>query len=237
MNQTDSGMEARQLFLSEYQAVLSTISVDVAGYPFGSVVPYCVNQSGLPVILISDIAQHTKNILADNRVSLITLERNMTDQQAAGRVTLVGDAEKLASADADSMSRYYTYFPHSRDYHKTHGFDFYVIKPKRIRFIGGFGRIHWLDADVFLKPNIFGLEEENQIIDHMNVDHADAIKHYCDIENIDISSDDNPVMVGIDVEGIHIRIGSAIHRVVFPESLQDSKDARKVLVEMSRQGK
>ncbi len=236
MNKTDSGIEARQLFLSEYQAVLSTISVDVAGYPFGSVVPYCVNQAGLPVILISDIAQHTKNILVDNRVSLITLERNMADQQAAGRVTLVGDAEKLAHADADSMSRYYTYYPHARDYHKTHGFDFYVIKPKRIRFIGGFGRIHWLDKEVFLKPNIFCFDEESRIIEHMNDDHADAVKHYCDIENIDTTIDDKPVMVGIDAEGIHIRIDSAIHRVAFPEPIQDSKDARKALVEMSRQG-
>ncbi len=237
MNQLNSGIQARQLFLSEYQAVLSTLSVDVAGYPFGSVVPYCANQTGLPLILISDIAQHTKNILADTRVSLIALERNRADQQAAGRVTLVGDAVRQASPDTDSMARYYSYFPQSRDYHKTHGFDFFVIEPRRIRFIGGFGRIYWLDADAFLKPNIFSFEEESRIIEHMNHDHGDAIKHYCKIENIDAAGGDNPVMVGIDSEGFHIRVGSSISRVNFPEPIQDSQDARKALVAMSRQGK
>ena len=135
---------ARQLFLQEYQAVLSTLSVDVPGYPFGSVVPYCVNRQGDAVILISDIAQHTKNIIADPRVSLIILERHADDQQAAGRVTIIGDASRLDKNDIDSMDRYYSFFPHSRDYHKTHGFYFYTIKPVKIRFIGGFGQIHWL---------------------------------------------------------------------------------------------
>lgn len=65
MNKDKKVKEARKLLLSEYQAILSTHSVDVSGYPFGSVVPYCLNKNGEPIILISSIAQHTKNILSD----------------------------------------------------------------------------------------------------------------------------------------------------------------------------
>ena len=179
--------EARDLLLAEYQAVLCTHSIDVAGYPFGSVAPYCLNRAGEPLILISDIAQHTKNIIADERVSLIAMERDADDQQTVGRVTYLGNARKLDASDTDSAERYYSFFPQSRDYHKTHGFDFYRIEPVRIRYIGGFGKIYWIEKDDFLKSNPFTFEEEKRMIDHMNVDHLDAIKHYCKLNDINFA--------------------------------------------------
>src|ERR1700747_1279315 len=88
---------ARELFLQESFGVLSTISVDLPGYPFGSVTPYCADEQGRPVIYISYIAQHTKNIVADSRVSLTVFEaqQGATDIQAQGRVTLIGDARPV----------------------------------------------------------------------------------------------------------------------------------------------
>ncbi len=228
---------ARQHFLHEYQAVLSTLSVDVKGYPFGSVVPYCADRSGQPVILISDIAQHTKNIVADPRVSLICLDNSADDQQASGRVTLLADAIKISADDNDSVWRYYSYFPHSRDYHKTHGFDFYRLEIKKIRFIGGFGRIHWLEAEQFVRANPFKLEEEQGIVSHMNEDHADAIRHYCATSEIATSHEKSPEMVGIDAEGIHIKVGKAIHRLTFEQPVKNGGEARKALVDMARAGK
>ncbi|MGH9816446.1 MAG: heme iron utilization protein, partial [Candidatus Acidiferrales bacterium] len=62
METTTAGAEARQLLLRDYQGVLSTLSVAVSGYPFGSLVPYCLDRQGRPIILISRIAQHSKNI-------------------------------------------------------------------------------------------------------------------------------------------------------------------------------
>ncbi len=233
MNAKQAGTMARQLLLGEYQAVLSTISVDMQGYPFGSVVPYSLDRQGQPVILISDIAQHTKNIIADPRVSIICLEQAADDQQAAGRVTLLADAEKIPASDADAIWRYYSFFPHSRDYHKTHGFDFYRLKPRKIRFIGGFGRIHWLQPEDFLLGNPFSLEDEKRIIEHMNADHAAAIRHYCDMHGIALADDALPVMVGVDAEGIHLKSGMALHRITFPEPVADTGSVRKVLVEMA----
>jgi putative heme iron utilization protein len=62
--------DARSLLLAAKAGILSTLSLDVPGFPFGSVVPYCLDRGGVPLILIADIAQHTRNLLADPRVSL-----------------------------------------------------------------------------------------------------------------------------------------------------------------------
>ncbi len=234
MKNTKKAKEARRLLLSEYQAILSTHSVDVDGYPFGSVVPYCLNKNGQPIILISNIAQHTKNILSDPKVSLIATESGVDDLQAVGRITYIGNAEKLDDDDIESMERYYSYFPQSRDYHKTHDFDFYLIHPVRVRYIGGFGQIYWLEKDNFLLDNPFSFEEEKSMIDHMNADHLEAIKHYCDSFEIQYSSDDVPVMVGIDSEGFNLRLGARIYRVNFNVSVTTTVEVRQTLVEMAK---
>lgn len=226
--------EARDLLLSEYQAVLSTHSVDVKGYPFGSIVPYCLNQQGEPIILISDIAQHTKNIVVNSKVSLTVAERDADDSQTAGRVTYIGNAIKLDEDDTDSIERYYSFFPQSRDYHKIHDFNFYTIQAVRIRFIGGFGQIYWIEQGDFLLANPFSYDEELQMINHMNADHPDAIKHYCELNGINYSIDDAPVMVGIDGEGFYLRTGVRIHRIKFSESVTKAAEVRASLVDMAK---
>ncbi len=234
MSNAKKAKEARKLLLSEYQAILSTHSVDVEGYPFGSVVPYCLNNEGKPIILISAIAQHTKNILSDQKVSLIATEGGADDLQTVGRVTYIGNAEKLNDDDSQSVERYYSYFPQSRGFHKTHDFDFYQLHPVRIRFIGGFGQIYWVEKEEFLLANPFSFEEEKGMIDHMNLDHVEAIKHYCDDYDIKYSVDDVPVMVGIDSEGFNLRSGAHIHRINFVEPVTTAVEVRKALVEMAK---
>ncbi|MCY4337575.1 MAG: pyridoxamine 5'-phosphate oxidase family protein, partial [Gammaproteobacteria bacterium] len=122
INKEQSGQAARSLMMSEYQGILSTHSLEAQGYPFGSVTPYCFDRQGRPVIQISRIAQHTKNILADPKVSLLVMERNGDDVQANGRVTYLGQAQQVAPDDKDTIERYYRFFPDARDYHKTHDF-------------------------------------------------------------------------------------------------------------------
>ena len=234
MSKDKIAREARGLLLSEYQAILSTHSVDVSGYPFGSVVPYCLNRTGKPVILISDIAQHTKNILTDPRVSLIAIDRDADDPQTVGRVTCIGDAVKLDENDTDCIERYYNYFPQSRDYHTTHDFNFYSIEPVRVRFIGGFGQIYWIGKEDFVLSNPFSFNEEKSMIDHMNTDHLEAIQHYCKLYDIKYSANDVPVMVGIDSEGFHLRTGARIHRINFTKAVVTAGEVRKVLVDMAK---
>lgn len=83
---------ARELLLKEYRGVLSTLSKSMPGYPFGSVVPYCLDAQGHPVILISRIAQHTHNLQKDPKCSLLVGERDAEDVQAVGRLTVMAEA-------------------------------------------------------------------------------------------------------------------------------------------------
>ncbi|NJK41090.1 MAG: pyridoxamine 5'-phosphate oxidase [Acaryochloridaceae cyanobacterium SU_2_1] len=146
-----------QLLDNQSFGVLSTYSVDVEGFPFGSVTPYSLTETYHPLIFISNIAQHTKNILRDNRVSLTVLEHLQSpkaDPQKHGRVSILGHATALphdAERDKESYQRYFQRFPESEGYQNTHGFQLYEITPVRIRYIGGFGKIFWLEPQALMQ--------------------------------------------------------------------------------------
>ncbi|MGH8492527.1 MAG: HugZ family protein [Moraxellaceae bacterium] len=233
----EAGLAARELLLSVSQGVLSTQSKEMPGYPFGSVVPYCLNAAGEPVFLISDIAQHTKNVKADARCSLIVVAGG-ADVQAEARLTLVGDCVPVPADEVEAVAaRYGSFFPESKDYHKTHDFSFFVLKTKRCRFIGGFGSIHWLEPEAVLLANPFPGERELGMVGHMNADHADAILHYCAQYNLAVPEGVQPVMTGIDAEGINLRIGKRHARIAFEVPVSTPLAARETLVAMARAGR
>ncbi len=228
------GTEARALLLKNSQAILSTNSVEMEGYPFGSVVPYCLDRTGNPIVLISQIAQHTKNILADPKVSMITIEQNIDDVQVGGRLTWVADVISLQGAKSEAAAeRYSRYFPQSKDFHTVHDFDFYRLELVRARYIGGFGKIHWISPDKIILPNAFSAEVEKNMIDHMNDDHVEAMQKYCRNAEIKITSDQIK-MVGIDEEGFHLRLEEKIIRFNFERPAKTAEDIRARLVEMAR---
>lgn len=125
----EAAKNARELLLKEYRGVLSTHSKSMPGFPFGSVVPYCLDAEGRPLILISRIAQHTHNLQKDPKCSLLVGERDADDIQAVGRLTYLAEAEKLTDEAAieAAAERYYRYFPESQNYHQAHDFDFWVL--------------------------------------------------------------------------------------------------------------
>jgi putative heme iron utilization protein len=140
--------ELQQLLLQSYQGVLSTHSQQLQGYPFGSVVPFCLDQQGRVILLISDLAQHTKNLKVDSRCSLLVFAES-DDIQAAARLTLIGDAQPISDHEVAAIAaRYYRYFPQSQDFHQIHDFSFWRITPVKYRYIGGFGRIHWAEPQL-----------------------------------------------------------------------------------------
>ncbi|WP_375741488.1 HugZ family protein [Pseudomonas boanensis] len=223
---------ARELLLKEYRGVLSTHSKAMPGFPFGSVVPYCLDAAGRPLILISRIAQHTHNLQQDAKCSLLVGERGADDVQAAGRLTLLAEARQITEpAEVDlAAARYYRYFPQAIDYHRTHDFDFWVLEPIRARYIGGFGAIHWVDQLVL--ANDFAGEAEVGMLEHMNSDHAAAIAHY--VELAGLPSEPEAEMVGIDTEGFHLRIGQILHWLPFPTSCNNPGAVRQALVQLAR---
>lgn len=222
---------ARELLRKEYRGLLSTHSQAVAGFPFGSVVPYCLDGDGLPLILISRIAQHTRNLQADPRCSLLVGERGADDVQAAGRLTLLAQARPLSEDEVlQAAPGYYRCFPESSNYHRVHDFDFWRLEPVRWRYIGGFGAIHWLDQ--VAQANPFTAELLAQMLAHMNDEHADAIAHYVGLAGL--PRDGVAQMVGIDAEGFQLRIGRALHWLPFAEPCTSAEAVRAALVQLAR---
>ena len=229
---TNAIRPARELLLKEYRGVLSTHSKSMPGFPFGSVVPYCLDADGNPLILISRIAQHTHNLQKDPKCSLLVGEREAEDVQAVGRLTVMAEAHKLVDEAAieAAAERYYRYFADAANYHKAHDFDFWVLQPVRHRYIGGFGAIHWLDQVTLTNP--FAGKAEASMIEHMNSDHANAIAHYVELSDLPRSAPAQ--LVGIDSEGMHLRIGQGVHWLPFPSICNTPTQVREALVLLAR---
>ena len=224
--------QARQLLLKEYRGVLSTQSKAMPGYPFGSAVPYCLDAEGHPLLLISNIAQHTHNLRLDPHCSLLVGEREAADVQAVGRLTVLAQAQPLLDEQriTDAASRYYRYFPESQGYHRAHDFQFWVLLPVRYRYIGGFGAIHWLDEVALVNP--FVGQVEQGMLEHMNADHAGAIAHYVHLGGL--PSHSPAQLAGIDSEGLHLRIGQALYWLPFPRPCNTPTQVREALVFLAR---
>ena len=227
-----------KLLTHEGDGVLSTISVDVAGYPFGSVTPYCLDMDFIPNILISSIAQHTKNIVNNNKVSLLISERSAsTNKQAIARLTYIGNAIKVENI-GPIKTRYLNYFPNAKDYFKTHDFNFYRIEPVRLRYIGGFGKISWIEKDELNIKNIFNSEEESKIINHMNQDHThnliDYLRFYLGHKH---SEGDSIRMCGLDQFGVDLAINETKYRIDFKSELSQVSEARSQFVEMAKEAR
>src|SRR5487761_1894852 len=124
----DTARAARQLLRAHRYGALCTLSKKFDGFPFGSITPYLVDHDGSLIILISTLAEHTKNILHDPRVSLITHDQRDSHIQTQGRVTVLGNAQIINNHDAIG-ARYLRYFPEAQGYFQMHDFAFYRIRP------------------------------------------------------------------------------------------------------------
>lgn len=225
-----NGDAARCFVRSQHSGVLSTLSQRVEGYPFGSVAPFMLDHAGCPVILISTLAEHTKNIAADPRVSLI-VQPYSPDMQVAGRVTLLGRAQQLDDKSALGP-RYLRFHPQAESYFAMHDFSFYRIEPVRIRYIGGFGRIHWVEPAQYLLSESALSEQEADILAHMNSDHAENLCAYCrHVHGIETAQ---AKMIGIDPDGFDVRAEERILRFDFAQPIRDAQQARQALVALAQ---
>lgn len=232
-------LEARKFLRSSRSGILSTHCARFEGYPFGSVAPFVLDHDCQPIILISNLAEHTKNIAANPKVSLLVFA-GAEDLQANARLTLLGDATKIDKAsDADLRARYLRYLPQAAGYFDMHDFSFYRIQIHQARYIGGFGKMSWLsDVDLHegIAANIALAEQETAIIEHMNADHAENLRNYCKhFHNIDAVS---VQMLGIDCDGFDVNAkcesSSTLLRFDFEQPIHDAQSARMALVGMAK---
>lgn len=229
--------EALQFLRTTQSGVLSTFSAKFEGYPFGSVAPFVLNHAGEPVILISTIAEHTKNILANPKVSLLVFA-GMEDLQANARLTLLGEAVLADKEDANLRARYLRYFPQAEGYFELHDFHFYRIKISHVRYIAGFGKMGWsTEQDFSASSNTQLAEQETAIVEHMNADHQHSLVAYC--QHSHGVTPQSVLMLGIDSDGFDVRAkldnAEKILRFTFEAPIHDAASARTALVAMSKQ--
>ena len=222
---------ARQMLRSHRYGALCTLSKKFNGHPFGSIVPYLVDHDGSLLILISSWAEHTRNIQFDPRVSLVTHNQDSPDIQSQGRITLVGGAQPAANK-VQIGKRYLRYFPESQNLFAMDDFSFYRIVPHTLRFIGGFGKIHWVSADSYLMPSYPLIEQEDDVVTHMNADHRDTLSHCWKPFHQDTVP--KVEMLGIDCDGFDLCADSKILRIDFAEEVLDAQQARSALVSMAQ---
>jgi len=174
---------ARTLVAGHSRGALSTLAVSPAGTPFGSVVTYGLDPLGQPTFFVSTMAEHTHNLDADPRASLLVVEDIPAgaDPLASGRVTLLGTAEQVIDPQERAAARAGYLAANPTAFYVDYG-DFRCLRlvVTDVRYVGGFGRMSWLDVDAYaaaqpdpLMPVAAG------IISHMNADHADALVTLC----------------------------------------------------------
>jgi len=178
----DPAAEVRQWLLSSTTATLCTLAAEaeVAGWPFGSLAPFALGGDGTPVVLLSEIAQHTKNLHRDPRVALFVRDPSATgDEQASWRVTVLGRARSIEQPELEEVhARYCARVPNAPSYLGTHDFTYFALDPLRVRAIGGFGAIRWLAGGAVLRDPLGGglREDAPVIVSHLNADHEDALR-------------------------------------------------------------
>ena len=230
--QPPPGEAARTLMRRALKASLATLEVQT-GHPYASLVTIATDVDGTPLVLISTLALHTKNLMADGRASLLFDGTDAAgDPLAGGRVTVMGRAVRTERATA--RARFLARQPHAAGYADFPDFAFYELKPERAHFIGGFGRIVDLTPDDILidvsaAPDLVAGHDD--IVEHMNEDHAAALNLYA--TQIAGAADGAWRMTGIDPEGFDIVCDGMTCRIGFSRRISTPDDARKELVALA----
>jgi putative heme iron utilization protein len=225
---------ARSLLRRSRQGALATLMTG-SGDPYCSLVNVASHADASPILLISRLALHTKNIRADGRVSLMLDEHAAGDPLEGARIMLAGRAEEAVGETAKILrGRYLGAHPSAEAFADFKDFSFFRIAPSGLHLVAGFGRIIDLEPAQFLTEigDAGGLlEAEQGAVAHMNEDHRKAMNLYAtrllDAESADWSC------TGCDPDGMDIQAGSTMLRLDFPERVTSGLELRKMLVRLA----
>jgi putative heme iron utilization protein len=150
MARSERAEAVRALVRQARHGLLATHGLEPAGIPYGSLVPVAVTDEGLPLLLVSHLAQHTRNLVADGRASLLVLAPTAGDPQEAARATLLGTAHRLEGADqAQAQARFLAVHPGAERYLQLN-FQLWALTPVEARYVGGFGAAAWVSGSELL---------------------------------------------------------------------------------------
>jgi len=231
----DPGLAAKKLLREGRSGALATL-VAGSGDPYCSLVNVATAVDGAPLLLLSKLALHTKNLLADARVSLMLDERKEGDPLEGARVMLMGTCAK----DSDPLSgpAYLRRHPEAEMFANFADFGFYRMDIARAHLVAGFGRIVDLKPqDVRTDISDAGalVESEVDAIAHMNADHADACRLYA--TRLLGASDGDWRCVGIDPEGLELQKGRTALRLPFPQRVTGPGPLRALLKQLADQAR
>jgi putative heme iron utilization protein len=229
---------ARSLLRRSRQGALATL-MPGSGDPYCSLVNVASNWNGSPILLISRLALHTRNILGDPRVSLMLDERAEGDPLEGARIMLAGRAEQAGDADEPVLRRrYLNAHPSAEVFVNFKDFSFFRIRPAGAHLVAGFGRIVDLTPEQFLTDISDAdtlLEAEQGAIEHMNADHRDAMNLYATkllgAEQADWRC------TGCDPDGMDMQAGAKTLRLEFPERVTNGTALRKMLVKLAAEAR
>jgi heme oxygenase (biliverdin-IX-beta and delta-forming) len=229
----DPSRLARSLLRRSRQGALATLMTET-GDPYCSLVNVASHADGSPILLISRLALHTKNILGDARVSLMLDERAAGDPLEGARIMLAGHAEPTGADEAAMLRRrYLNAHPSAEAFVEFKDFTFFRIRPTGAHLVAGFGRIVDLAPERFLTDISDAtalLEAEPGAIEHMNEDHRDAMNLYA-AKLLGAEAADWRC-TGCDPEGMDMQAGATTLRLEFPERVTSGNELRKMLVRL-----
>lgn len=224
-NVTDPAALVRLLIRQSDRACLSTglaePGSDNAVWPFGSLVMLACDYDTTPILLMSDLAEHVRNLTRDPRASLmLDGTAGRADPLTGPRITLVGRARK---DDDSQLRRRYLARHHAAEFYADFAdFHFYRFEVVRSHLVAGFGKVHRLDPAQYV-PTVSAswAEGEEHLLDFL-APHADRIASLSGrVESVDAACK----ILGADPEGIDLKIGSRIARYGFPETLAEPAEA------------
>ena len=234
----DAGRLARALLRRCRQGALATL-MPGSGDPYCSLVNVASHPDGSPILLISRLALHTRNLLGDARISLMLDERAEGDPLEGSRIMLAGRAEQ---ADGDDVAilrrRYLNAHPSSEVFVNFKDFSFFRIRPTGAHLVAGFGRIVDLKPEQFLTDISDAaslLEAEQGAVDHMNADHRDAMNLYA-TKLLGAKSADWRC-TGCDPCGMDLQAGTTTLRLDFPWRIVSPAALRQALKHLADQAR
>jgi|TARA_B100000768_G_C11218667_1_gene349439 hypothetical protein len=226
--------DAISLYRNKSYGILSTMSKIHKDYPFGSFVTYVSARSRTAYLYLSDLAEHTENLHYKSESSLTIFETNHEgDVQNSQRLTLVGDLSIVEEEDVQHCSKlFYSILPDSKKYSQMHDFKFYQLVIKSARWIGGFGKIAWLDEKSWSNENPEWYENEKAIIHHMNEDHQETIVSALKAQH---NIEDKTVKMSLmNIDGYYVKSRHYYYFIQFPKPSYTSADVKKSLTILAK---